>query len=131
VGKVWSRVGKWFVAGRECDDLIVNTCTALEIYSREIKMAHGGKRPGAGRKPGAATKLNEAARLAVYESGLTPLDFMLRVLRDEGQDQATRMDAAKAAAPYVHAKLASIDSKVETSGSQEMVFKTVYETPPT
>lgn len=36
-----------------------------------------------------------------------PLDYMLEILRDEGNDKLTRMDAAKAAAPYVHAKLAA------------------------
>jgi hypothetical protein len=31
-----------------------------------------------------------------------PLDFLLEVMADEGQPIATRVDAAKAAAPYVH-----------------------------
>lgn len=74
-------------------------------------MAHGGARHGAGRKPGAATKLNEAARKQAAEGGLMPLDYMLSILRDESTDPETRMDAAKAAAPYVHAKLASVEHK--------------------
>jgi hypothetical protein len=36
---------------------------------------------------------------------------MLSVMRDEGNDKATRLDAANKAAPYVHAKLASVDHK--------------------
>lgn len=74
-------------------------------------MAHGGARPGSGRKPGAATKFNEEARAKAAEGGITPLEYMLDVLRDEENDMPIRMDAAKAAAPYIHAKLASIEHK--------------------
>lgn len=77
---------------------------------------HGGKRDGSGRKTGAATRMNEEARAKAAEGGLMPLEYMLSVLRDELQDQATRMDAAKAAAPYVHAKLASVEHKGEDGG---------------
>lgn len=39
---------------------------------------------------------------------ITPLEFMLKILKDEEQPFAMRMDAAKAAAPYVHPKLANM-----------------------
>ena len=74
-------------------------------------MARGGKREGAGRKPGSATtRTRETADKAASE-GLTPLDYMLHVLRDEGQPKEDRMWAAEKAAPYVHAKLASVEHK--------------------
>ena len=38
-----------------------------------------------------------------------PLEYMLSVMRDKKEERAVRLDAAKAAAGYVHAKLASID----------------------
>ena len=79
-------------------------------------MAHGGPRQGAGRKPGASTKLNEQARKQAAEGGLMPLDYMLSILRDEDMAPDARMDAAKAAAPYVHAKLASVEHKGEGGG---------------
>lgn len=44
-------------------------------------------------------------------SGLTPLDFMLGVMRNEANPQDVRLDAAHKAAPYVHAKLASVELK--------------------
>jgi hypothetical protein len=66
-------------------------------------MAAGGARPGAGRPKGAANKLNDKARAEALAGGISPLDYLLGVLRDEGLDRDTRMDAAKAAAPYVHA----------------------------
>jgi hypothetical protein len=73
----------------------------------------GGKRPGAGRPPGAVNKKTAEVQAAVAASGLTPLDYMLGVLRDPAYGPLLRMDAAKAAAPYVHPKL----SATELSGS--------------
>lgn len=45
--------------------------------------------------------------------GLTPLDYMLSVLRDEEADAAARFEAAKAAAPYIHPRLSAIDANVK------------------
>lgn len=72
-------------------------------------MAHGGARSGSGRKKGQTTKLNEEARLKALEGGISPLDYMLAQLRDEQNTKEMRMDAAKSAAPYVHARLAAIE----------------------
>lgn len=72
-------------------------------------MAAGGARPGAGRPKGAANKLNDQARAQALEGGISPLDYLLGVLRDGQLDRETRMDAAKAAAPYVHARLAAVE----------------------
>jgi len=74
-------------------------------------MAGGGARPGAGRKPGVVNRFNELARAKAAEGGITPLEYMLSVLRDEGNEMAMRMDAAKSAAPYLHAKLTSVEHK--------------------
>lgn len=82
-------------------------------------MAHGGARPGAGKPKGAASKLDKAAREKALQGGLSPLDYLLSIMRDLSQDQPARMDAAKAAAPYVHAKLAS----VEISGDLKMTHE--------
>lgn len=72
-------------------------------------MARGGPRPGAGRPKGAASKLDTEARAAVLAgSDETPLQYLLRVMRTS-DDESRALDAAKAAAPYVHAKLATID----------------------
>jgi hypothetical protein len=63
-----------------------------------------------GRKTGGRTKgtpnTKTAEKVAEIEaSGLMPLDYMLSVMRDRNADEARRLDAAKSAAPYVHAKL--------------------------
>lgn len=72
-------------------------------------MPAGGVRAGAGRPKGAANKLNDQARAQALEGGVTPLEYLLGVLRDGDLDLDTRMDAAKAAAPYVHARLAAVE----------------------
>lgn len=74
-------------------------------------MPQGGKRKGAGRPKGSRNIKTVQQAEAIKESGLTPLDYMLSVLRDETQEQSVRLDAANKAAPYVHAKLASVDHK--------------------
>ena len=75
-------------------------------------MAHGGARPGAGRKRGGANRATEEAIARASETGEMPLDFLLRIMRDDGADEVKRIDCAKAAAPYLHAKLANIDANV-------------------
>jgi hypothetical protein len=70
-----------------------------------------GERRG-GRKPGTPNKVTVEARELIEQAtadGITPLEYMLRVLRDEGQDTERRDDMAKAAAPYVHPRLNSIE----------------------
>ncbi len=71
-----------------------------------------GSRPGerrGGRKPGTRNKATAAKAAAIAASGLTPLDYMISVLRDESAEPQARMEAAKSAAPYVHPRLASIE----------------------
>lgn len=68
-------------------------------------MARGGKREGSGRPSGAINKASAERQAEVAASGVTPLEFMLNVMRDEAADAAKRLDAAKAAAPYVHPRL--------------------------
>ena len=62
-----------------------------------------------GRKKGTSNRATAAREAAIRESGLSPLDFMLSIMRNEANDIALRFDAAKVAAPYVHPRLASID----------------------
>ena len=71
----------------------------------------GGKRPGAGRPRGAATKrTREIADFAVAE-GVSPLEYMLAVMRDNDAEPARRDDMAKAAAAYIHPRLSSVAAK--------------------
>lgn len=62
-----------------------------------------------GRKPGTPNKRTAEIQKAVEESGLTPLEYLLGVMRDIVNEPRERVAAAIAAAPYVHAKLSSIE----------------------
>ena len=58
---------------------------------------------------------------AVEASGLTPLAYMISILVDDEQPPHIRMDAAKSAAPYVHAKLSSVEVAGKNGGPVETV----------
>lgn len=85
-------------------------------------MAHGGSRPNAGRKKGSLNAKTQKIAERCFEEGITPLEYMLNVMRDPTQEFDTRMDAAKSCAPYMHPKLASVEQKVEAE-----VNGTIYE----
>lgn len=87
-------------------------------------MSKGGRRPGAGRKTGAASKKTREIADRAAADGVTPLEFLLKVMRDEacpeGADPAQKMafhslrfEAAKAAAPYLHPRLSQRDEPVK------------------
>lgn len=67
-------------------------------------MARGGKRPGAGRKKGAVARVTAQARKKALESGISPLDYMLKVMRSTKAETKRRDDMAKAAAPFCHTR---------------------------
>lgn len=100
-------------------------------------MPRGGARPNAGRKP-SKTKADKPAKVtaegfksdpgwpfgqeippeppaATDLTELSPLDYLLSVMRDEGEEKARRMQAASLAAPYVHAKKGEGGKKEEAA----------------
>ena len=58
--------------------------------------------------------------VARASDGLSPLDYLLSVMRDPEADQARRIDAAKAAAPYAHPKLQPVDGDGDTKQTVEV-----------
>ena len=94
------------------------------------KKGRGGKRPGAGRKP--ILGLNErnfpADVVAQCKDNpdLTPLEYMLSVMRNPKNDRVRRDRMAIAAAPYVHGKI--MDKYVGKKETQEEESKTAAET---
>src|ERR1700722_10281782 len=97
-------------------------------------MARGGFRRGAGRKPGSLTRRTRDVAERAAECGETPLEFMLRTMRDPTIDIDRRADMAKAAAPYVHPRLASIErttvpdnstNYVEPSAARNKLFQLI------
>ena len=75
-----------------------------------------------GRKKGTPNKVTAAREAEIAKSGLTPLEFLTNVYQDTSGAYAQRIDAAKAAAPYVHAKLQRVDGKGSTA--QTLIVET-------
>lgn len=86
----------------------------------ELSKVDKSRKKSGGRKPGTPNKKTAEVQKAVEESGITPLDYMLKIMRDDSIPEdaelaqiialaGLRFEAAKAAAPYVHAKLSSIE----------------------
>ena len=91
-------------------------------------MPRGGRREGAGRKPGVPQRHPVRKRQAVVAmeagaAGLTPVDYLLGIMRNDELDLAVRLDAAKAVAPYVHPRLAVIDSTTRAEVSTSTLTK--------
>lgn len=105
-------------------------------------MPRGGARPGAGRKRKTAPATPVAAPVVDGQgfkteaappnwpfgkeppaepvpppdlSNQMPLDYLLKVMRDEAEDKGRRMQAATIAAPYCHPKKGEVSKKAEAA----------------
>ena len=85
-----------------------------QFYGGMLARASSGKKPTESEKQ---QMMKLAAELTkTYESGgenegkpveeLLPLDFMLKLMNDPGEDKEMRARMAQAAAPYCHARIA-------------------------
>lgn len=103
-------------------------------------MAGGGKRAGSGRKKGSVTRITREVAEKLIPQGITPLEVMLKTMRalwDKAQpvpvDEKTGLpgpidlEAAKEAmvvadraAPYCHARIASIEPVVPKPVEDEL-----------
>jgi hypothetical protein len=75
-------------------------------------MSGGGAKPGerrGGRQKGTRNKTTQERLDEIAAGGEMPLDYLLRKMRDDTVDAQRRDDMAKAAAPYCHPRLATID----------------------
>ena len=80
-----------------------------------VKGRSGGARPGAGRPKKEPTILQLAATYS------DPLPFLMAVVNDQGTDIKIRVDAAKAALPYKHAKPGEVGKKEQQQANAEKV----------
>ena len=83
-------------------------------------MPRGGARSGAGRKRGSVTKKTTEIAQRASEGGVTPLEYMLKVMRDSKNPLGVRMDAAKASAPYIHPRLSSIELDLKDISDEDL-----------
>jgi len=75
----------------------------------------GGKREGAGRPKGSNGPSMRAILERAIKGGEMPIDYMLRIMRDEETSSMRRDEMAKAAARYLHAQVRVIDVEQEES----------------
>jgi hypothetical protein len=88
-----------------------------------------GSQPGerrGGRRKGTPNKAAAARQAAISASGLTPLDYLLSLMRDETADPRTRLDAAKSAAPFVHPRLGQVDPRHAEPGFVPLHERILY-----
>lgn len=70
--------------------------------------------------PKRAKKLRADSLAALSEMGLpNPVEFMVNLYCDVNIPRVERMDAAKAAAPYLHHKLSAVDVTTTVNTSHE------------
>jgi len=74
-------------------------------------MAQGQKTGG--RRKGTQNKATAEKAADIAVSGPTPLEYMPEVMRDATRKPQDIFDAAKAAAPYDHPSLASVEAKTD------------------
>lgn len=81
------------------------------MATKAAKSKHGGARPGAGRPPGSLNKRSVEAIEKVAEAfpDWSPLQHFATVANDETLDPAIRLDAAKAAAPFMHPRPKAVE----------------------
>jgi len=58
-----------------------------------------------GRQKGSKNKKDIAILKAAKKKGITPLEYLLEVLNNPKTEERVRIEAAKAASPYVHRKM--------------------------
>lgn len=76
-------------------------------------MARGRKTGG--RRKGSRNKI-APAKVEAANSGLLPLEYMLTIMRNEALSGERRDHMAKAAAPYMHRALKSVEHTGEAGG---------------
>jgi hypothetical protein len=79
-----------------------------------------GKKTG-GRKKGTPNKATAKREREIARAGSTPLEYMLKVMRNPRADGERRDRMAVAAAPYVHPKLSTMQHSGPNGGPIQSV----------
>lgn len=77
---------------------------------------------------GSLNKRSREKAEAIEASGMDPLDYMIAVMRDQEQTVAVRLDAAKGAAPFVHAKLIAQETAVTPPEEEDYLLEELERT---
>ena len=88
-----------------------------------------GRKTG-GRKKGTPNKLQRPRKIAQHTlvdvlstDGITPLEYMLAVLRDPHAKALEKSWAAEKAAPYMHPRIAPIDKDTGQTSTQTVIVQ--------
>ena len=73
----------------------------------------GGVRPGAGRPKGSLSQRHVELLAGAVSEGISPVEYMLSIMRNEEEDEKRRAWAAEKAAPYIHPRPAPIARPIE------------------
>lgn len=76
-------------------------------------MSRGGAREGAGRPAGSVTRRSAEAVAQALAEGITPIEYMLGIMRNADADPKERAWAAEKVAPYVHPRPAPLERTVQ------------------
>ena len=79
----------------------------------------GGARAGGGRPAGTFNKRTAEIVEQLLAGNQTPLQFMLQEMQDTTQSRSYRLEAAKAVAPFLHAKLSS--TEISGAGGKPLI----------
>jgi hypothetical protein len=97
----------------------------------------GGPRPGAGRKPGSANKKTREIADRAAQEDITPLEVQLGTMREfwrRAHANGGEMDLdlaekacqiARDCGPYIHARLSSVEAKIDTVNRLEVTVDVV------
>ncbi len=105
---------------RRINSVYVFKSTARKTKGGNVKMARGGYRPGAGRPKGSKAKSKTAIiKGDAYSGCLTPLEFLLKVMRDDALDIDIRVRAASLALPYCHTRKGEVSGRDDVKARAE------------
>ena len=96
---------------RQTEDLVFDPVTPMP----SVALLDSDKTPRVTK----ATQRQDLVAEIQHNGMQTPLEFMIRIMNDDQLPRHERMDAAKAAIPYVHSRLNSIDVNANNSVSHE------------
>ena len=99
-------------------------------------MEHGGRRPNAGRRGGVPNRANARREQLISQSGMTPIDVMVGVMRDAfaiAQHELKQkkpnerklkwafglaLDSAHRGAPFAHPRFSAVDHSATLDASK-------------
>ena len=123
-GEQSSEDGDEALSTRNIDSQIEQLQNGSSPKIQIVKGKWGGARPNSGPKKGAISRITAELVERLIASNQTPVELMVQLMQDTTRDVAFRLDAAKAVAPYMHAKLSSIEVKGDANNPLHMISST-------